>query len=81
MYGEKGAVRLCLLPVNLTLLNLSLFAHQVHIDEKVIPLPVNPTCVSWALDSKKKWDTAQIPEGVAFYNITGVGNPTPYHVT
>eukprot|EP00898_Chlorokybus_atmophyticus_P001007 jgi/Chlat1/1907/Chrsp149S00116 len=58
----------------------ALKGNSVKVDKQTVPLPLNPKLVDWANETQRILKDVQLPEGVDFYNIYGVGYPTPFHV-
>eukprot|EP01018_Ginkgo_biloba_P032570 Gb_18496 [translate_table: standard] len=58
----------------------ALKGNMLKYDGKSIPLPFNLGIFKWAEETRRILDTAQLPNGVKFYNIFGTSNDTPFDV-
>ncbi|KAK6911756.1 Lecithin:cholesterol/phospholipid:diacylglycerol acyltransferase, partial [Dillenia turbinata] len=54
--------------------------NELDFDGKTVALPFNHSILEWASGTRKLINSAQLPEGVCFYNIFGTSCDTPFDV-
>uniref|UniRef100_A0A0D6QU21 Uncharacterized protein n=1 Tax=Araucaria cunninghamii TaxID=56994 RepID=A0A0D6QU21_ARACU len=58
----------------------ALKGNMLNYDGKSIPLPFNMDIFKWSQETRKILDTAQLPDGIKFYNIFGITYETPFSI-
>ncbi|KAL9666255.1 hypothetical protein QQ045_000581 [Rhodiola kirilowii] len=65
---------------SITLFEETLKNNELDFDGKTVALPFNFSILNWASGTRQILNTAQLPEGVSFYNIYGISFDTPFDV-
>ncbi|ERN20096.1 phospholipase A(1) LCAT3 isoform X2 [Amborella trichopoda] len=54
--------------------------NELEYDGKRVPVPFNFSILKWAIETRRIWKSALLPESVRFYNIFGTSYDTPFDV-